>query len=44
VARPAGVRAGVVWLELNDPDAVMDWLHGWLRSSPQVPVGAAVNE
>ena len=44
VARPAGVRAGLVWLDLNDPDAVMDWLHGWLRSSPQVPVGAAVNE
>lgn len=44
VARPAGVRAGVVWLDLNNPDTVMDWLHGWLRSSPQVPVGAAVNE
>ncbi|WP_312520496.1 molybdopterin-guanine dinucleotide biosynthesis protein B [Massilia sp.] len=44
VARPAGVRTGVVWLDLNDPDEVMDWLHGWLCSSPQVPVGAAVNE
>lgn len=44
VARPAGVRAGLVWLDLNDPDAVMDWLHGWLRSSPQVPVGAVVNQ
>ena len=26
VARPDGVDAGVAWLDLNDPGAVLDWL------------------
>lgn len=44
VARPDDVGAGVAWLDLNDPDRVIDWLHGWLRRHPQVPGGAAVNK
>ena len=43
VARPSGVGAGVAWLDLNDPDGVMAWLHGWLRSA-KVPLGADVND
>ena len=44
VARPDDVAAGVAWLDLNDAQGVIDWLHGWLRNKPQVPVGAAVNK
>lgn len=44
VARPDDVAPGVAWLDLNDAQGVVEWLHGWLRNQPQVPVGAVVNE
>lgn len=42
-ARPANAGAGVAWLDINDPDAVIAWLHGWLRDRAQVPFDAVVN-
>jgi molybdopterin-guanine dinucleotide biosynthesis adapter protein len=32
VPRPAGARAGLVWLDLNDPDAVLGWVVSWMTS------------
>lgn len=31
VPRPAGVPARVAWLDLNSPEAVLDWLNAWLK-------------
>jgi molybdopterin-guanine dinucleotide biosynthesis adapter protein len=36
VPRPASARAGLAWLDLNRPEHVLDWLHGWLAQSPKV--------
>lgn len=44
VARPAALRAGVDWLDLNDPDAVLDWVRGWSTANPQVLVGGVVKD
>jgi molybdopterin-guanine dinucleotide biosynthesis protein B len=30
VARPGAVRAGLDWLDLNDPAAVLDWVVSWM--------------
>jgi molybdopterin-guanine dinucleotide biosynthesis adapter protein len=30
--RPAGARAGLDWLDLNDPDAVLEWVVSWMIS------------
>jgi molybdopterin-guanine dinucleotide biosynthesis adapter protein len=30
VARPSAARARLAWLDLNRPEQVLDWLHGWL--------------
>ncbi|UVW29830.1 molybdopterin-guanine dinucleotide biosynthesis protein B [Massilia sp. H6] len=38
-----GALAGRAWLDLNDPDRVLAWLAGWMRSNPQVPFAAADN-
>ncbi|GAB3393331.1 molybdopterin-guanine dinucleotide biosynthesis protein B [Massilia agri] len=27
---------GVAWLDLNDPERVLDWLQSWLREHPKV--------
>jgi molybdopterin-guanine dinucleotide biosynthesis adapter protein len=32
VPRPAGARAGLDWLDLNDADAVLGWLVNWIAS------------
>lgn len=29
--RPAAIRAGVAWLDLDDPAAVLAWLAGWMK-------------
>ena len=44
VPRPDDVGAHVAWLDLNDPDGVIDWLHGWLQPRSQVSLEAAVNK
>lgn len=44
VPRPDDVGAHVAWLDLNDPDGVIDWLHGWLQPRAQVSLEAAVNK
>lgn len=33
VARPDGVAAGVAWLDLNDPGAVLEWLDAYFFAS-----------
>jgi molybdopterin-guanine dinucleotide biosynthesis protein B len=30
--RPAGVPGEVAWLDLNDPEAVLGWLKGWMEA------------
>jgi molybdopterin-guanine dinucleotide biosynthesis protein B len=32
VARPIAVRAGLDWLDLNDPAAVLDWVVNWMAT------------
>jgi molybdopterin-guanine dinucleotide biosynthesis protein B len=34
VPRPAGARGELAWLDLNDPDAVLGWLKGWMAAQP----------
>lgn len=33
VARPEGVRAGLAWLDLDDPASVLAWLDEWMKLS-----------
>ena len=44
VARPATLRTGVAWLDLNDVGAVMDWVRNWSGIDPQVPVAGVVKD
>ena len=44
VARPAALRPGVAWLDLNDIGAVLDWVGTWSRANPQVLVGGVVKD
>ncbi|MEW7850915.1 molybdopterin-guanine dinucleotide biosynthesis protein B [Massilia aurea] len=44
VARPAALRAGVAWLDLNDVEAVLEWVGNWLAANPQVLVGDVVKD
>ncbi|MGZ5200335.1 MAG: molybdopterin-guanine dinucleotide biosynthesis protein B [Telluria sp.] len=32
VPRPAGARAGLDWLDLNEPARVLDWLVNWMAA------------
>ena len=42
--RPFDLRAGVAWLDLNDINAVLDWIGTWSGADPQVMVGGAVKD
>lgn len=42
--RPFELRAGVAWLDLNDINAVLDWIGTWSGADPQVMVGGAVKD
>jgi len=44
VARPATLRAGVAWLDLNDIGAVLAWVNKWSGTNPQVLVGGVVKD
>ena len=44
VARPAALRAGVAWLDLNDIGAVLAWVGTWAGANPQVPVAGVVKD
>ena len=44
VARPATLRAGVAWLDLNDIGAVLAWVSKWAGANPQVPAGGVVKD
>ena len=44
VARPATLRAGVAWLDLNDIGAVLAWVSQWAGANPQVLVGGVVKD
>jgi molybdopterin-guanine dinucleotide biosynthesis protein B len=44
VARPAGLRPDVDWLDLNDIAAVLDWVGKWSGADPQVPAGGVVKD
>ena len=44
VARPRDARDGLSWLDLNDPDRVVDWVCAWLNNRPQVLVDGAVKD
>jgi molybdopterin-guanine dinucleotide biosynthesis protein B len=44
VTRPATLRAGVAWLDLNDVGAVLDWVCDWSRIDPQVSVAGVVKD
>jgi molybdopterin-guanine dinucleotide biosynthesis protein B len=44
VARPATLRAGVAWLDLNDIGAVLAWVGKWAGANPQVLAGGVVKD
>ena len=44
VARPATLRAGVAWLDLNDIGAVLAWVSQWAGANPQVLAGGVVKD
>jgi molybdopterin-guanine dinucleotide biosynthesis protein B len=44
VARPATLRAGVAWLDLNDIGAVLAWVSKWAGANPQVLAGGVVKD
>lgn len=44
VARPATLRTGVAWLDLNDIGAVLAWVNKWSGTNPQVLVGGVVKD
>ena len=44
VARPATLRAGVAWLDLNDIGAVLAWVGKWAGANPQVLPGGVVKD
>jgi len=44
VARPATLRTGVTWLDLNDIGAVLAWVRKWSGTNPQVLPGGVVKD
>jgi molybdopterin-guanine dinucleotide biosynthesis protein B len=44
VARPATLRAGVAWLDLNDIGKVLAWVGKWVSANPQVLPGGVVKD
>ncbi|WP_306392152.1 molybdopterin-guanine dinucleotide biosynthesis protein B [Telluria beijingensis] len=44
VARPLELSDRLAWLDLNDPDGVVDWVCAWLNNRPQVLVDETVKD